>query len=1043
MVRRWRLAGGGTLGMAVALMATAPAVPATAPGLVRIVSPPHGAALDRERPVTVVLRHLGGTRIVGIELNGRPATPRIRRMGPGRLRLTFPAGQGLRTGRNTVTILSRRGRSVDGDAVGVDLARNASGLVTVVAPTRNARLAPGAVRAVVRVPDHRTSVEIRLNGRIVPETGWDERWRAGRIRTQLNASDGLRHGVNILTVTALNGARRQVSRLRFRITGSAPLPAPGRDHLVRPGGTVPLDGRRSLRAPSGTAARQAADDLAYDWRITDAPAGSTAALADPATATPSLTPDVPGSYTVALQVSAGGLTSSAATTTVTARDPGLIPVAVDSDALAITVDGERHLPDPSVTAPALHYVGYDRTTGEVLFEETLPAGSAAAKYTAMLPQAGNDRLIVAAVNPSLQYTPDGAKLVTAVGGLSAVTIPNEARWESQTSGLSGYLVSGTGGDLTFAFGDYRPFTLFSGDTASPANTIVVDGTQYTATLPPTAIAGFQVLQLDPADLSLVSNTTVVTVTPKGVDTAKFAWTLQAPDLRSNLVFIASLGRAQGYTLGTGVIETAGGTPDAINPLQGDDRYGLVYTPPYLDGESPAAQVVEVSSVIDRHSSQRIGLGGVAPPVQISGHLSRRADGLMQPAVGVRGPDTSSADPANPFESFETVVYRPATAWPSTDTPGGLAALAWIGARLGLGDDPRAAYVDAGFVPSDRRVDLAALTYPADQGFTQSEFSLAQGQLMDEFEAVDEVRATLDAVRGTFGAADDLKRYSDIQGTTRAVQQAVTPPPVRSHFNMLRAFGGAALALGKVTSGPTSKALGFVGEVMTVAADLSHSNPGRDPGDLVVNSSDELQTEVANHMVDYLDMLGGIEAAIVSDRGRLMAASAQIGNGNWTWTDQTAAATSEQFTLGIGREAWVSTLGTVYTTYRLNPFHAMKRYPNGGIGCLNSEGAVGFYDRAKPGTIQRWEDGTTDGAARAIARTVGRPGMYVAAPALPDTLRDPLFTAITGASSGGLPPMGFYPPHLATQLPQKTLTCALDPKKSSSYYNGYAANLTDD
>jgi hypothetical protein len=80
----------------------------------------------------------------------------------------------------------------------------------------------------------------------------------------------------------------------------APLANAGDDRFVAFGSPAPefaLDGTRTSDANQ--------DPLTWAWSITAAPPGSAAALVGADTATPRLTPDVPGSYTVTLVVSDG------------------------------------------------------------------------------------------------------------------------------------------------------------------------------------------------------------------------------------------------------------------------------------------------------------------------------------------------------------------------------------------------------------------------------------------------------------------------------------------------------------------------------------------------------------------------------------------------------------------------------------------------------------------------------------------------------------------------------------------------------------------
>lgn len=94
-----------------------------------------------------------------------------------------------------------------------------------------------------------------------------------------------------------------------------PIAEPGPDQILAVGETASLDGSASCDVYGA-----AVPD--YEWTITSAPAGSTAALDDPLSATPSFTPDLNGDYVVSLRVFADGKWSDPDTTVVTAM--GLI-----------------------------------------------------------------------------------------------------------------------------------------------------------------------------------------------------------------------------------------------------------------------------------------------------------------------------------------------------------------------------------------------------------------------------------------------------------------------------------------------------------------------------------------------------------------------------------------------------------------------------------------------------------------------------------------------------------------------------------------------
>ncbi|BDG01479.1 PKD domain-containing protein [Anaeromyxobacter oryzae] len=78
-------------------------------------------------------------------------------------------------------------------------------------------------------------------------------------------------------------------------SGAAPIAAAGPDRTVARNTAIPLSG----------SAAGASGDVSYFWRLETIPAGSTAALSAADTASPTLTPDVPGVYVASLTVRDG------------------------------------------------------------------------------------------------------------------------------------------------------------------------------------------------------------------------------------------------------------------------------------------------------------------------------------------------------------------------------------------------------------------------------------------------------------------------------------------------------------------------------------------------------------------------------------------------------------------------------------------------------------------------------------------------------------------------------------------------------------------
>lgn len=90
-----------------------------------------------------------------------------------------------------------------------------------------------------------------------------------------------------------------------------PVADPGPNQAVFPGETATFDGTQSSD-PDG-------DSLSFAWSLINAPGGSTATLNEETTSTPSLTPDVPGTYVLGLVVSDGALESNQVTVELNTR----------------------------------------------------------------------------------------------------------------------------------------------------------------------------------------------------------------------------------------------------------------------------------------------------------------------------------------------------------------------------------------------------------------------------------------------------------------------------------------------------------------------------------------------------------------------------------------------------------------------------------------------------------------------------------------------------------------------------------------------------
>jgi hypothetical protein len=100
------------------------------------------------------------------------------------------------------------------------------------------------------------------------------------------------------------------------VLNGSPVANAGPDRVVVAGALVTLDG-------SGSADRNG-DALTYSWTLVSSPAGSTTALNLPTSVPPTITPVLPGTYTISLTVSHGQATSSPDAVAIQASVPSVL-----------------------------------------------------------------------------------------------------------------------------------------------------------------------------------------------------------------------------------------------------------------------------------------------------------------------------------------------------------------------------------------------------------------------------------------------------------------------------------------------------------------------------------------------------------------------------------------------------------------------------------------------------------------------------------------------------------------------------------------------
>lgn len=268
------LAGGVTQATAGSQQTTATKA---APG--RMLQTPRPEAFVKGLPVRVVVRVPARTSRLWVRVGGRNVTARFRRSG-GSLRVArLRRSDGLRYGRNHLSVLAeRRGARHVVDARSFVLARHHRQLVRLrVRPgaVTSLRLrvaaeaslaqrsfgAPGEVARRLGVMRRTRTARVWLNGKRI--TRVLDKSRPTRWTAKLSASHGLRHGVNRLRVHVAEPdvGRYVVLRRRFVVRRDRHLAAAGWDTATAVRGHVRLDGPPLTRSPRRPPRTQLANHL--------------------------------------------------------------------------------------------------------------------------------------------------------------------------------------------------------------------------------------------------------------------------------------------------------------------------------------------------------------------------------------------------------------------------------------------------------------------------------------------------------------------------------------------------------------------------------------------------------------------------------------------------------------------------------------------------------------------------------------------------------------------------------------------------------------
>jgi hypothetical protein len=992
MVPSRRGLGWGVVSLSVALAGVAAPPASAGTSAVEIVSPADGG-LATGGSVRFRVRVAPGATSFRAWLDSTEITKRFSAAGRERI-ATIRAGQdGLRRGVNHFWVRSRRASGgTEVDRVRFVRARGDPTLLAVPLPDR--RTIAGSVPLRVRVARNGIKVRATLNGR--PVAGAIA--GAGRVRTGvLRADHGLRFGVNVLKLTAVDeGGAFEVERRTIVVPRTEPIPAVGLDRQAKLGRLLRLDGRRTKAARAG-------DVLRYSWRMVQAPKGTKAKLRGAETATPRLVPDRSGRYRIRLTVTetpgkgagAAGIpqqpASSSATLAVTAV-PDVPPVGVPITTLAGSVGNlgvalGAPINQTYTGAPAnLRMVALDRTDLSLIANNGYDGGVTGTEQLFADVSALNSSALVIITSPlsmSAAAVQDGGPLnnlnaaVAAIGGqalpanvaaseacvpfgppcqgFTVIGVPGMACCNAQenpglspdpgdpSGNLEGYLQLDSEGNYTYVSGDYVPFSVQIGqagpDPGSIQSTVTVGGNSYSGWLD-AGYTGFMALVLDAGNLQPLNAGDDGSSPPVGPVSGPQSNANIADDmsvLPYELEQWTSQPRSLLFVVGVGSVQFGSAGPDTNalwNQFSRDQSIfgGHGFYINALNGSpytfvGPGAAPGALSPWGRTASPAATGTNGT-----MYGVLSR--NNLSQYYAAVQSPV--------PLDNqLPTVAYQPTVPWPHRGTPGHRAALACVGAVLGLPLPIEGNYTNDNIAWSSEQTTLTNLSYDAlppacnTANFNSAEFTDVQTQLETEFSDVATVNDLIADVQSPLGATQSAVQ-TNFESITQSILSSVAPPNGNAGGDSadvaidLMEIAGAIPEVGEVFA--------LTAHVMELARDTTNKPDGSPLVSDVSTAANQLGEELANRYLEAWEQMGHVGDILVTDWGKLRTAAARAKT-DWAWTTKDTADGVDAVIAATQRFVYKALFPLAFVPYRFGD----QQVPYAGVyNCFGVPESVGDF-----------------------------------------------------------------------------------------------------
>lgn len=871
------------------------------------ITPSAGQLVTGPRVIVTVRAPRVVTRVTAA-LDGTPVTARFRKGADGAWRATLRRGA-LRPGANRLTVRTRTA----GGRTGRRSARFSYGTraSTFTQVTVSPAIRGSASVALKTSADPRLRLRATLNGRAVTSAFLP---RFGPERSaRLGADDGLRHGRNVLRVTAVrqDGTYATVRRV-FTVSASRPLVGAGPHRRTTPRETVRLAGRY---VPPPGADRS---DARYRWRVVRAPRGAKARPVAADDRAARFTPDKVGTYRLRLTVStAPGARSSAAATvadevtvsSIADTPPIGTPVTTLTPDASIVIGGSTFAYDPN--QDAVQVVIIDRGTQEVLYENAFE-GSAGDVSTLQnqIAQYDTPLVFLADLDFNNESIVDVSwnKLIQSIGGtpIPDITSGNSGGWSvvgvpgtpagsafqnngtarnssDPTQGaMQGYLQLDYNESFAFVPAERLQLDLAAPGAPAGQNQMVVGSSTFAsgplADGGTACTGGIQVVTLSAENLIAAGNRTFAT---NGCGA-----TADAANLQAATSYIQGLGAGSSAGTLLALVQTIGVPRDPATDASLWSSFanavgGLGGTIAAVGDGSGSYSLVAGLGI----SGFPLAEGSSAftgQAARVTGVLQRARNGNFMPQVSSQ---------TGAFEyGLATLAYQ--APQPANPTAGQQAALAYIAETVldlnapAQGDscyvpatpDVRSQYCNSKYYDSwgGFAGQLRGLPYPSGQGFSSADWSTVVNQLAPkegygEFNAVQSLWSTIATAQGT-NTQDSVDAVAIAQQEAATIVGKLTgaSSTVGSWLTFLGDLSDAADRLAEVVSEDLGGPLGFIAAGLLVSGDTANLPNG-------APNLSAFNVEAADFAADLAESYGMATSElthlgdlIVSDPGKLQA-----------------------------------------------------------------------------------------------------------------------------------------------------------------------------